>query len=370
MQHFFITNRAIVKRNGKEYVNEDGSESAGENMRCGIFDSKAYKKNNKPSLSISLFRDFKAEDRHEATYNQPPSPYNISDLANPGQLVGSARLFTEMYNAMSGPAGGDLLFFIHGYQNDLPDVLETVCTLEKKYIHARSPIKHIIFFTWPAMKKVLRYRSDAKDAELSGLTLARYYLMLIDFFRAMFLKAPGTDIKPLDPCGNNIHLLAHSMGNRVLENMLIELSRQKGENITALFREVVMASADVDWQSFEQHRPFYNLINICQRATVYFHTRDVALLVSETTKNAYNRLGKFGFRDFHKIPSHVYSVDCTGIEDQKEVFDDMVNHAYYTESKKVVQDILQVLSGINAEDFVGKTRRSIPGNAAQYRLNT
>lgn len=369
MVHYFITNREVRRDGQHEYINEDGSESAGENLRCGIFESNGFSKDRPIRNFITLFPDSKEVVRTEEVIAQPPATYHISDIKKKHQdLTGSTLLFTELYKAMSGQHGGDLLFFIHGFNNNLAEVLTCVCELEKKYVDDRSPIKHIVFFTWPAMKKILRYRNDAKDAELSGYTLARCYLMLIDFFQAMFLKTPGSKAEPLKPCGHNIHLLAHSMGNRVLEHMLIELYHQKGENLTALFKEVILAASDVDWQVFESPRAFYNLINICQRSTVYFHTGDVALLVSETTKNAYNRLGKYGFRDFHKVPSHVYSVDCSGVSDQKGLGSKVISHAYYVESDNVAEDIVLVLQGVNAEDFVGLTRNPIPGNAAQYRL--
>lgn len=369
MLHYFITNRAIKADAQGEYINEDGGESAGENMRCGIFDSHKYQINNNCRESLELFVDAPPPIRAKEINLSVPSLYTRDDIDKPSdQLYGSARLFAELYNRMAGKDGGDLLFFIHGFHTDLPGALQSVCELERKYITKNSPIKHIVFFTWPAMDKLLRYRDDAKDAELSGYTLARCYLMLTDFFRSIFLKDPTSGKSAVEPCGHNIHLLAHSMGNRVVENMMVELYRQKGEKLTALFKEVILAAADVDWQVFEQPRAFYNLVNACQRVTAYFNTKDIALLISETTKNAYNRLGKFGFRDFHKVPSHIYSIDCTGVKDQQGLDNKIINHWYYKESPQVVADITEVLNGRNSEDFVDQFRNQIPGNASQYRL--
>jgi esterase/lipase superfamily enzyme len=369
MLHYFITNRAIKSDTQGEYVNEDGGESACENMRCGTFDSKEFRETKSCRRSMVLFEDAPVVKRSEVINLPLPPLYDSADITTPThELFGSARLFTELYSQMSGEDGGDLLFFVHGFHADLPGALESVCDLEAKYINNNSPIKHIVFFTWPAMNRLLRYRSDAKDAELSGFTLARCYLMLLDFFKTSFVNDPNTHSVAVEPCGHSIHLLAHSMGNRVIENMMIELCHQKKEGLTALFKEVILAASDVDWQVFETPRVFYDLVNICQRVTVYFNTKDIALLISETTKNSYNRLGKFGFRDFHKVPSHIYSVDCTGVHDEKGVENELVGHWYYKESKSVVEDITRVLDGVHAEDFVSKSRNAIPGNAAQYRL--
>jgi len=367
MKHFIITNRSIISKNGREYINPNGKEAAGENLRFGSFDSAEYLSKKDSAAAITLYPDAPAPVKSDPVTVNAPSPYTKADIIVPEEaLFGSARLFTELYKIMVSKQGGDLLFFIHGFCNDLDGALESICQMEEKYIREGSPIKHIVCFTWPAMGKMLRYRDDAKDAELSGLTLARCYLMLIDYFRQLFIS--DKDNPALDPCGNNIHLLAHSMGNRVLESMMLELTRQKGNNITALFREVILAASDVDWQVFEEPRVFYNLTNICQRVTVYFNTCDKALFVSETTKNAYNRLGKYGFRALNKLPSHIYSVDCSAVEDEKGFDNRFVEHAYFKGSPAVVKDITEVLNGRNAENFIPALRVAIPGNAVQYRI--
>ena len=120
---------------------------------------------------------------------------------------------------------------------DLAGALQSICDLEEKYVSAKSPIKHVVSFTWPARNKILRYRDDAKDAELSGYTLARCYLMLIDFFSAIFGPDPQNPIN--EPCKNNIHLMAHNMGNRVVEAMMTELLSQRDGKVTAIFKEII-----------------------------------------------------------------------------------------------------------------------------------
>lgn len=368
MIHYLITNRSVLKdENGREYVKENGGEEPTDNLRFGNFDSDSFNQTKNSRTAIDIFPDLPASDRITAIQASAPIPYLKSDVEKPaGSLKGSTKTFTELYNAMVGTNGGDLLFFVHGFHTDLNGALQSVCDLEKHFISVDSPIKHIVFFTWPSTNKLLRYRSDARDAELSGFTLARCYQMLIDYFRTLFLG--DLTSPPLAPCGNNIHLLAHSMGNRVIENMMIELNRQLGNNVTALFKEVILAAADADWQVFEEPRAFYTIGNICQRVTIYYNTRDLALLVSETTKNAYNRLGKFGFRDWHKVPSHVYSLDCSFTKDQNGMETEIVQHWYYKESPAVVKDITEVLKGRNVEDFVPDLRTAIPGNALQYRI--
>jgi hypothetical protein len=102
--------------------------------------------------------------------------------------------------------------------------------------------------------------------------------------------------------------------------------------------------------------------------TVYYNTKDLALVVSDTTKNAFRRLGKFGFRDCHKVPSHVYSVDCSGLSNTVGLESRIGEHWYYKDSATAVNDIIEVLKGRNVEDFLATLRMKIPGNSSQYRI--
>jgi esterase/lipase superfamily enzyme len=367
MLHYIITNRQILKDNAGEYIKPDGGETPTEILRFGTFDSAIYLKNMDSRASVNLFKDVtQTRDQADVITDAETQPYkeNLAD-GNTQNLTGSKRFFAELFQTMK-KTDGDILFFVHGYHTDLNGALQSICDLEKVYVKDSSPIKQIVAFTWPAMNKYLRYRSDAKDAELSGYTLARSYLMLIDFFRAIF--GPDPQNPKNEPCYNNIHLVAHSMGNRVIESMMVELLSQRDGNITAVFKEIILAAADVDWQVFEDPRAFNKLTEISERVTVYYNNKDIALFISETTKNSYNRLGKFGFRDYHKIPAHIYSLDCTGIKDEQGLENKTIQHWYYKESPKVVNDIIQVLKGVRTEDLIGVTRTAIPSISIQFRL--
>ncbi len=366
MLHYIITNRQVLKDANGDYIKPDGGETPSDNIRFGTFDSTIYNETKDSRTSVNLFPDPPAPNKADVITDAQTQPYT-EELAHTDtkDLSGSKRFFSELFQRMQH-IKGDILFFVHGFHTDLHGALQSICDLEKIYVTDKSTIKQIVAFTWPAMDKYLRYRDDAKDAELSGFTLARSYLMLIDFFRAIFGPDPQNPYN--EPCGNNIHLMAHSMGNRVVENMMIELLNQRNTNITAIFKEVILAASDVDWQVFEDRRAFNKLTEISERVTVYYNNKDLALFISETTKNAYNRLGKFGFRDYHKVPAHIYSIDCTGVKDVHGLESKIVQHWYYKESQTVVNDILQTLTSKRVEDFIGESRTSIPSIPVQFRL--
>lgn len=334
MLHYLITNRQIlVDKNGKEYINEDGIDTAGEEnetIRFAVFDSEKFIKTKRCKSAITLL----PETVNETILNIPPSDE------------------------------GDIMCFIHGFHTDLKGIMNDMCALEKKYIHTESPIKYLVGLTWPARKSFLHYRDDARDAENSGHTFARCYNLITDFFK-LFTCSCNDAVK----C-KNVHLLAHSMGNRMLENMMHYLSFASDASLAPLFKEVILAAADADWHVFEDPRAFAKLTNVCDRITVYYHAEDIALMLSETSQNKHKRLGKFGFRDIEKISGNVYSVDCSDINDQHGLQSKLIQHWYHQDSDVTVNDIIQVFKGKHVNDFVSESLRlNITTGQRQYRLN-
>src|SRR3990172_2634663 len=213
--NFFITNREIIKQNGKETIRENGREHAGDNLLFGTYD--LIKK------EFNLFPE---------PANLPETLYDNLNIKKTVNLKGSALFFKTLYDELSKPgkplkAGeiekGDVLFFIHGFNTDLQGVRDDFARLHKKYVeNPDSTVKHIMIFTWPGRSPLipLHYFDDKKDAIRSGEALARGFEKVTAFFKEFFLK----DRNPL--CNRNIHLMAHSMGNRVLKHVLLELDKK------------------------------------------------------------------------------------------------------------------------------------------------
>lgn len=334
MLHYLITNRQVlIDKKGKEYLQEDGIDTAGEEneaVRFGVFDSKKFSKNKKCKSSITLL---------------PGSEFDAT--------VVNLKVEDE----------GDVMCFIHGFHTDLKCVLENICALEKKYVHTDSPIKHIVALTWPAQKSFFHYQDDARDAELSGYTFAKNYDLIVNFFNIITGAIHGKK--------RNIHLLAHSMGNRMLESMMMHLLKRNDIVLSPLFKEVILAAADADWDVFEGPRAFAKLSHMCERITVYHHERDMALYISETAKNKFKRLGKFGFKSIEKISGNVYSVDCTDITDGPCLESKLIQHWYYQDSNHTVHDIIQVFKGKHVNDFIAEELRlkKTEDGVHQFRLN-
>lgn len=325
---------------GKEYINEDGKERAQDELRFGHFDtSKAGTK------GFELIPNFTAT--------------KINSIINYGKNKiddrGSAAFFKSLYNSMISDKGGDVLIFIHGFNTDLGDAAKNIRELEEKYIFQESPIKHIVMFTWPAKSPniPLHYRSDAKDADDTGDELYRAFKMLLQFMTEFFKKDITSGTIPKF-CNRKIHLMCHSMGNRVLRAML-ERTQEDIEPLESVFDQIILIAANINWDDLHEHNRMENIGELCSRTHVYFKKGDNALDIAKYSKNFANQLGKYGVKNLNKVDGNVFQVDVTKITDQEGFQEKLLDHWYYVNSKTVINDIVGVFIGDDVPSKIHST---------------
>lgn len=330
-KHYIITNREIVenkegsknylKVNDKEYLRRDGKELASENLRFGSYSFKDVK----DSGTVAIYKE---------------SADVLTSKKIAADKLPSYSIFKELLDSSlkSEKEQGEILVFVHGYNSDLDNSLKSVRMLHQLYVeNDDSPINKIVLFTWPAMSNLLRYRNDARDAQQSGYALGRALQKCLDFLEKIQRVS--------DDCKQRIHLMAHSMGNSVVEAMMSVLIEET-INPNNLFSEVFLMAADVDYDAIEKPKSMYDLIDICERIHVFYHKKDKALGMSETTKNAFRRLGKWGPKNTRLLPDDVFQYDMTHTKDDlvKSLIDKLGNHWYYYTSSEAVEMVIDILS--------------------------
>lgn len=238
------------------------------------------------------------------------------------------------------PKGRNLLFFVHGFNNDMPAVLARAEQLQQAYG------VEVIPFSWPAngggFKGVASYRSDKRDALASTGALDRAITRLgeivaqINAERVQRIEAEaearfgngarsGADAERWDrfftaaarkECPFSINMLLHSMGNYVYKHLLRSGTYNGG---TLVFDNVVMVAADTNNAS---HAEWVDRIQARGRVFVTLNERDSALAASRL-KMGEQQLARLGHWP-HRLDSRqaVY-VDFT---DQPQVTD---SHAYF-----------------------------------------
>ncbi|MEO1080437.1 MAG: alpha/beta hydrolase [Pseudomonadota bacterium] len=198
-----------------------------------------------------------------------------------------------------------VLFFVHGFNNDMKDVIDRAFYLQDHYGIEVVP------FTWPAngggAKGVVSYKSDKRDARASTGALERalkimrgHFLEITDALRLQqYHKAQSKHPDNAEArdalytrllakeCPFTLNALFHSMGNYLLKQML-KSSASEGNELT--FDNVVLAAADTNNQ---EHRQWVDEIRFRHRLFVTINENDYALKASRA-KLGSNQLARLG----------------------------------------------------------------------------
>lgn len=188
--------------------------------------------------------------------------------------------------------GKHLLLFVHGFNNDLDDVLERAAGLEARYG------VEVLCFSWPAngggARGVLSYKSDKRDALASAGALDRVLEKmkgLLDEFNGQYVtqleekaqKKFADNGEAWDRyfakevnkrCPFTINLLLHSMGNYLFKHLLGSTTYHANQ---LLFDNIIMAAADTN---NELHAQWVDRIQCRNRLYITINERDGALMAS------------------------------------------------------------------------------------------
>ncbi|MDN3691929.1 alpha/beta hydrolase [Chryseobacterium tructae] len=235
MAVYILSNRKIVRHKGEKVDSFSNDEYSIPNFRIAKCDFENYKEptaaakkkknyTNRNILNYNLFSEPEKQGYQEVLdvlLNEKgikKSPLTANNLG------GTQRLFYELYKNMSATKDrSDVLIFIHGYLYDFDDELKAILDLKKIFIdNPASPVEHILFVSWPASGSIipLSYFDDKASSINSGTSLLRLFYFYTQFLKDIFSN------RDLIPCNQRIHIMAHSLGNRVLQSMLYSLKER------------------------------------------------------------------------------------------------------------------------------------------------
>lgn len=256
-----------------------------------------------------------------------------------GQPIYASRYVARKVHERLKPAtargtGRNLLFFVHGFNNDMRAVLDRAADLEANYG------VEVVAFSWPAdgggVKGVASYLDDKRDALASTGALDRAIARLRtivdeiqkdnrDEIEAEAYRRFPNDAEKWDrffstaaakACPFKVNLMLHSMGNYVYKHLLRSGS-YRGELLA--FDNVVLVAADTNNES---HAEWVDRIQCRGRVYITLNEHDAALGASRMKfgEQQKARLGHWP----HRLDSRqaVY-VDFT---DQPQVTN---SHAYF-----------------------------------------
>jgi len=227
-----------------------------------------------------------------------------------------------------------ILIFVHGYNNDMRDVMNTAFDLEERYE------VEVIPFSWPAngggVGGKLSYLDDKRDARASAGALERSlkkvheYLLLISESSRNELRKEAAKKHPDNAerrdalyaqllrkeCPFTVNGLFHSMGNYLYKQML-KSSISEGNNL--IFDNVVLCQADTNNAG---HPNWVDTISHNRRVFITINEKDFALRLSRIKPGDAQRarLGHFIKRLDSRIAHYINLTDASWVQESHSPF--------------------------------------------------
>jgi len=182
---------------------------------------------------------------------------------------------------------------------------------------------YVVPLIWPCDddNPVDDYHDDRLTAESSGGTFARMFGKFNDWCR-----------KQEKVCGKQVSVLAHSMGNLVLqvalEHGVYTLSPTR--EMPQIFSNVFMVAADVVNEALERGESGQYIPKSAGNVVVYYAKDDLMMSASKIAnlKAFSRRLGMTGPEYMARVPRNVYEVNCSKFNN---AFDKLKGHTYFLE---------------------------------------
>ena len=201
--------------------------------------------------------------------------------------------------------------FIHGYNVKFADAARRAAQIAYDLKYDGVPI----LYSWPSQGTLSGYTIDETNVE--------WTVSHLKLFLDQVAKQSGA---------TEVHLVAHSMGNRALAAALREISHQP-DGQRPLFSEVVLTAPDIDADTFKRELA-PAIVKTAQRVTLYASSNDEALQLSQEV-HGYPRAGD--------TDDELVVVPGVDTIDVSEVDTSLVGHSYYGTNGSVLADLFDLL---------------------------
>jgi esterase/lipase superfamily enzyme len=292
---YFATNRKSAD-NGKELYSGELDNTG---FSCGIAEV---------TIPVGAHRKGKLEQRpwwRPLTDKNDPRRYVVL-----GRVDGMSHDEFASRLSIGNEPSSDLLVFVHGYHV----TFEEAARRAAQFAYDLQFKGRVLLYSWPSQGTLAGYLADEERAFLSASKFASFLKFLQD--------GPW----------KNVHVLAHSMGNRV---MLHGLAGGGWPN--SKLGQVVFVAADVYEETFNQLFPAIS--GNGRLYTSYASRSDRALLVSSILHQA-RRIGICKEEPF--VASGLETVDASKVDTG------LLGHGYFADKASVIDDIAELIEGRSA----------------------
>lgn len=237
---------------------------------------------------------------------------------------------------------GDLLIFIHGYNNSQQEVMKRHALL-KSGLSSVGFKGEILSFDWPSADSAINYLEDRHDAKQSAMQLVSDGIRLLSE-------------RQRRSCVINIHILAHSMGAYLVREAFDDADDNHLMNNSWMVSQIAFIAGDVSSASMSLNNPSSESLYLhCARLTNYSNGNDSVLKLSNVKRiGIAPRVGRAGLPE--KVPPNAVNVECTDYfrmletdgqirdRDQTAVCGNF-DHSWYFGNKVFIRDLFETLKG-------------------------
>ena len=216
-----------------------------------------------------------------------------------------------------------VVFYIHGFNVEIADAFKHAEKMQAFFDNHYKKVL-VVPIIWPCGTKlgIIRdYWDDQKSADMCAISLSR---AINKFFSIQSHKDTG--------CNKKMHIIAHSMGNRVLkETMHYWFHYDSNGLIPITFENIFMKAADIVDTSLEPNQKGFIISQICRKVFIYYADDDLALKGSKVINTTgrqilTKRLGLEGPKNQLSLPDNVHSLNCTGLNNEADI---LLGHTYF-----------------------------------------
>ena len=273
------------------------------------------------------------------------------------QLVDEAKQFPELDDPADQEQQKHVTLFIHGYNTSWTDAVNRYGQIADDMFSGPKSLGVCVLFSWPSDGMTSMYYPDRLEARRSADDLAEVLSTLYDYLMLMQHETMRSG-KPT--CKAKVSIIAHSMGNFVLQKGLQHLwTRRNQPLLVSMISQLVMVAADVDNDLFKGGEGLDKtdgdaIANLSYRITALYSGLDSVLGVSAGLKHfGKRRLGRSGLDREEIVSDNVWDVDCSKY--LTNLAPGMPNtHSAYFEVKKIQALMKDILRGLDRKVLLEK----------------
>lgn len=244
-------------------------------------------------------------------FSENPTKHVVLQKVMPLSWRGVAA---QMNETLAQSSGRNAFVFVHGYNVSFKDAARRTAQIHHDLNFDGAPV----FFSWPSRGEITltSYTHDETNAKWS-------YSFLKDF-----LIKIATDTQ-----ADNIYLVAHSMGTRVLTNAVAMVMTERPD-LKKRFKEIILAAPDIDADVFVNDLA-PKLVEASRNTTLYASADDRALQTSREVHGGYARAGDAGENLI--VLDGIDTIDATGVDAS------LLRHSYFAEAVNIIKDIKELV---------------------------